>query len=141
MVVLGFLLFVGLPTLKAQNMCPSVVIKQQLEPTTAAVIQGTVQDKAGQSLTKIELTLTGSEKPKLEQTATTDDKGQFHFNSVPAGKYKIAIRWSSGTAKHTQVQCDTNGVCQVAFTLKPPRVQSVCREPSVDNDLRSGMRQ
>jgi len=137
--VLGCLLFTGLPILNAQQgMCPSVMIDQRLEPATASVIQGTVQNPNGQSVKGVFLTLAEQEKPKPKfmQVVSTDDKGQFHFDSVPAGKYDITIHWTSKTAKHTQVQCDANGVCQVAFTLNPPKKVVPC-STDIDDNIRA----
>ena len=62
----------------------------------------------------------------MKQTIVTDDHGQFHFDSVPSRKYTLKIMNTAGTAKKTEVQCDTTGVCQAAFILKPPRDPRKC---------------
>jgi len=115
-----------LPALKAQE-CPPVVVLEHIHPTVATVVQGNVQNKAGALVAGLSVTITGSTIPKLKQTAVTDDRGQFHFDSVPAGKYTLTIEHTAGTAKRTEVECDSNGVCQMVFILKPPRNPSECR--------------
>jgi len=125
-IVLGALLTATMPALKAQ-VCQPVLVFQHITAPVATVIQGNIENKAGTLVAGLSLTITGSAKPKLQQTVVTDDNGQFHFDSVPAGKYTITIEHTAGTAKRTEVECDRNGVCQMVFILKPARKPDDCR--------------
>ena len=119
--------------------CQSVLVQEHIHPSVATVVQGNVQNRAGALVAGLSVTLTGSAKPKLKQTVVTDDHGQFHFDLVPAGKYTLIIEHTAGTAKRTEMECDTNGVCQVEFILKPPLKPGDC--PATRNDMRDGIRQ
>jgi len=137
-VVLGFLLVAAAPTLHAQ--CQPVLVSEKIHPAVATVIHGSVQNNAGQLVAGLSVTIKGSEKPAITKTVVTDDHGQFTFDSVPAGKYTLIIERTAGTAKRTELMCDTNGVCQVEFILRPPRKPGDC--PVVDHGaMQNGLRQ
>ena len=139
-IVLGFLLFAASPALKAQG-CQPVQVLEHIHPTVATVVQGNVQNKAGALVAGLSVTITGSVKPKLKQTVVTDGHGQFHFDSVPAGKYTLTIEQTAGTAKRTEMECDANGVCQVEFILKPPLKPGDCPRPGAADRSQAGLRQ
>lgn len=135
--MLGSLIVAASPAIHAQ-ICQPVLVSERIHPAVATVVQGSVQNNAGALVSGISVTIKGSEKPALKQTVVTDDHGQFKFDSVPAGKYTLIIEHTAGAAKRTEVECGTNGVCQVEFILKPPRKPSECR--STRNDMQDGMR-
>jgi hypothetical protein len=122
----GALLVASVPVMHAQGSCMPVVVSQKLEISSAGVFQGDVHDSKGQMITYLSLTLSGNGKPKVKQVIKTDDKGHFRFDSVPPGKYQIKIIDTSGTAKHTEFNCDTSGVCFIAFILKPTSSSGNC---------------
>jgi Carboxypeptidase regulatory-like domain len=134
----GALLVAGVPPMRAQG-CLSVVVSQKLETSSAGVFQGDVHDSKGQLVTYLSLTLSGNSKPKVKQVIKTDDQGHFRFDSVPPGKYQIKIVNTSGTAKHTEVNCDTSGMCNIAFILKPLNSSGPCARPDGSDMQRSRM--
>jgi hypothetical protein len=121
-ILFGSLLFLPLQALSAQNVCVTHnLVSVKVAAKTATAIHGTVQYQAGAQAKSVVMTLSRTENnPKLLQTVATDKQGQFHFDSVPEGRYFIQIYGTAGTAQPTELQCDANGVCAVAFTLKPP---------------------
>jgi hypothetical protein len=135
----GALLVAWAPNMKAQGTCLPVVVSQKLETSSAGVFQGDVHDSKGQLVTYLSLTLSGNGKPKVKQVIKTDDQGHFRFDSVPPGKYQIKIFATSGTAKHTEVNCDTSGLCNIAFILKPASGNSSCPQPDVRDMQQSRM--
>ena len=101
-----------------------------------------MQNNAGALVAGLSVTITGSTKPQLKQTVVTDAHGQFHFDSVPAGKYSLTIEHTAGTAKRTEAECDNDGVCQVVFILKPSPKPGDCHMPRYhDTDGNSVIRQ
>jgi len=121
--LLGVSFLVLLPALDAQtySYCYPVLVNQRLQASSATVVQGTVQDRKGEYVSDMSLTLTGSTNPKIKQVVATDNHGHFQFRSVPAGKYRIKIFNTAGLATRPDLRCDTSGVCNVAFVLKPPK--------------------
>lgn len=122
-VLLGASLLLSLPVLKAQTLtyCTPVLVDQRLNTSSVTLVQGTVQDRRGEYVSHMSLTLTGGNKPKLKRVVTTDDHGHFQFGAVPGGKYQINIFNTAGNAKRPDLTCYANGVCNVAFVLKAPK--------------------
>lgn len=132
--LLGAALLISLPTLKAQTRtyCSPVLVDQRLNSSGATLVQGTVQDRKGDYVSHMSVTLTGGKKPTIKQVVTTDDHGHFQFGSVPEGKYRIEIFNTAGNAKHPELHCNASGVCDVAFVLKRPKGIGVCTPQQAD---------
>lgn len=130
--VFGASVLLLLPTLKAQTYCSPVLVEQRLITSSVTLVQGTVQDRKGDYVSHMPLTLTGGNKPKIKQVVTTDDHGHFKFGSVPGGKYQVQIFNTAGNAKRPDLRCNTKGVCNVAFVLKPPKGIGDCTPLQVD---------
>lgn len=132
-------LLLSLPMLKAQNYtyCTPALVDQRLETSSVTLVQGTVQDRKGEYVSHMSLTLTGGKKPKIKQVVTTDDHGHFQFRSVPGGKYEIKILNTAGNAKRTDLSCNASGVCNVAFVLKPPKGIGDCTPQQADLPVRA----
>lgn len=121
LLLIGISFLLSLPTLKAQTYCSPVLVDQRINASSVTLVQGTVQERKGEYVSHLRLTLTGGNKPRIKQVVTTDDQGHFQFGAVPRGKYQIKILNTAGNAKRPALHCNASGVCNVAFVLKPPR--------------------
>jgi hypothetical protein len=70
---------------------PVLATAQEKPSGTAAAgrIEGAVTDVKGKALAGTTVTLTGS-TPAMQRTATTDKKGNYRFEDVPAGEYTVS---------------------------------------------------
>ena len=73
----------------------------------AQVLAGALEDPAGAVLSGIELELLS--EGKLVRHLRTDNDGRYDFGEVPAGKYRIHIRYGENALCAPKIQCGTNG--------------------------------
>jgi hypothetical protein len=94
MLFVVFILFIGSPA---------------LAQTGTSIIRGTVLDRQGDALPGVTVTLVDPEK-SLSRTQVTDSGGNYVFNTLPPGKYRLeaeATGFKKGVVNDVNAQVDT----------------------------------
>jgi hypothetical protein len=82
-------------------------------------IQGTVVDSSGGAVAGVQITVASGETG-LTRAAVTDAEGNYFFNELPLGAYKVsAAKAGFGVAAVTQVEVTVAGTHTIDFTLSP----------------------
>lgn len=120
---------------QAQVHCTATVSKR-ISIKAPAVLTGTLEDGKENSVAKRTVVLTSLDKnaSKVHQYALIDPRGTFHFDSVPAGKYAIAIDFSGWKMEKAEVHCVATNSCSVALVVRPVSPHD-CYNSKSDSDL------
>src|SRR6185295_10859461 len=83
-----------------------------------AVVLGTVRDASQATIPGAKVTLLNIETG-IQATAATDDNGNYLFNNVKVGRYKVSVEKAGfSSAFVDQVQVDVNARQRVDVSLK-----------------------
>jgi hypothetical protein len=132
------LLSVALSTV-AQAQVHCTVGAKRISIKAPTVFTGTLEDAKDTPIATKKVALTSldldkaKKTPKISQATVTDSRGAFHFDSVPAGKYTIAIG-SGWAVRKAEVNCTPDNSCRVALVVRSFSTED-CYNPRSDSDL------
>jgi outer membrane receptor protein involved in Fe transport len=96
------------------------------QTSTTGTIEGTIVDTNGNAVPGVTVSVTS---PNLitQQTATSNDSGQYRILNLPPGMYKVTVEASQGFAAFEQpnVEVNLSRTSSVAITLQPAGTTAV----------------
>lgn len=111
-------LSLGRSALLAFSLLPVVLLAQN----SRGALRGTVQDPSGGRIISASITVEGV-GVSLQRQATTNDRGEFRFDDLPAGTYRISVTATGFAAATSAADVLAASIREVNVTLTPGGIE------------------
>ena len=108
----------GRAALLAFSLLPVALLAQN----PRGALRGTVQDSSGGRIISARVTVEGVGFP-LQRQATTNDRGEFRFDDLPAGTYHISVKATGFAAAKSDAEVLAASIREVSVTLSPAGIE------------------
>lgn len=111
-------LSLGRAALLAFSLLPVVLLAQN----SRGALRGTVQDPSGGRIISASITVEGV-GVSLQRQATTNDRGEFRFDDLPAGTYRISVKATGFATAKSAADVLAASIREVNVTLTPGGIE------------------